>query len=596
MADRFYRGPPANRKRLYADFSAAAARWQSERLRPAAWSATIAMTFVKQWATFVACALALSCSRRAELSRAIPSALKQLPTPTSAAVSPEQIRAAQAADDGSRSCIERVKALGGNAEFTALPASDSARRRGELLARARAEPVLFRAAPLAAEPLSPVAAQWRKSLQSGASWGSFETMVRKFAKEPAVLRQIVLTDGYLYAEDPGLAVLYANYLTLGTLFREPVLKMERGSERWQLVRAKNGYEFADGPERGKPARLLLFDRVWADGQDASPSLTLSVRPLAEELGSQEIAIESVQGFGAAARLRYGAQWVPAVLEIRDGRVHLGCEAVPSALRERVENARELSRRVRRAVEPLRAAIREQVDEALPFDEPKTEDGQQDGKLRPEWRMAYRHGRTQYEFNGDRYWVFDRDGRPHVPQVCIDFIADTFERASGTWWRARGEARERVVGRLDFDTFALENKRSVEQFVAFASEHPQWFEVHTPAEEERVALRNRARFFGTLYERRAHYQPGDIVVIYGLRDDDKLHYHSFFVYEVDPLTAMPTLVAANAGRPRIRTWEGEMQNAPARSIHARIRPRLSWLEAIAGPASMAAKDAPKPPPG
>jgi hypothetical protein len=181
----------------------------------------------------------------------------------------------------------------------------------------------------------------------------------------------------------------------------------------------------------------------------------------------------------------------------------------------------------------------------------------------------------------------------VPQVCIDFIADTFERASGTWWRARGETRERVVGRLDFDELALENKRSVEQFIAFASAHPDWFEVDLRPDEERIPLRNRQRFFGALFERRLDFREGDIVVVFGLRDDDKLHYHSFFVYERDPLTAMPTLVAANAGRPRIRTWEGEMQNAPKRSIHARIRPRLGWLEAITTPPTVAAQAAPSP---
>ncbi|HEV8244383.1 MAG TPA: hypothetical protein VGP93_01310, partial [Polyangiaceae bacterium] len=199
-------------------------------------------------------------------------------------------------------------------------------------------------------------------------------------------------------------------------------------------------------------------------------------------------------------------------------------------------------------------------------------------------------------NGDRYSVFDASGRPRPPQVCIDFVLDTFERASGTWWRARSEGRERVVGRLDLDTLALENKRSVEQFIAFAGAHPEWFDVHSPAPEERVPLRNRSKFFGALYQDRERYVPGDIVVIFGRRSDEKLHYHSFFVYESDPVTAMPILVAANAGRPRIRTWENEMQNAPLRSILTRIRPRLPWLEAIAAPDRSVAAGGLVPAPG
>jgi hypothetical protein len=456
--------------------------------------------------------------------------------------------------------------------------------------------VLFLSRPLLLEAVTPVAELWRRSLEQRVSWGSFERMVRKFSKEPAVLRQIVLTGGYLYTEDPGLALLYTSYLTLPALFREPVLRLERGRQIFKIVRTQTGYEIADGPERGQRATLILYDRVWIDGQQPPPRRHVSVRELAEELGSDEIAIEAPGEPELVARIRYGKTWIPALLEVRNGRLKLGCEAVRGELREQVEGARDERRRLQRAVEPLMSVIREQVDEGLPFDEPKTEDGQQDGKLRPEWRIAYRHGRSQYEFNGDRYWVFDRDGRPHVPQVCIDFIADTFERASGTWWRPRGEARERVVGRLDFDDLALENKRSVEQFLAFAQAHPQWFEVRQLQGEERISLRNRGRFFAALFQSRMDYRPGDIVVILGKRDDDKLHYHSFFVYEVDPLSGMPVLLAANAGRPRIRTWEGEMQNAPARSILARIRPQLPWLSAVTTPPSVAVQDTLAPPPG
>ena len=46
--------------------------------------------------------------------------------------------------------------------------------------------------------------------------------------------------------------------------------------------------------------------------------------------------------------------------------------------------------------------------------------------------------------------------------------------------------------------------------------------------------------------------------------------------------MPTLVAANAGKPRIRSFEHEMLSGPRRSIKTRIRPRLEWLESIIDP--------------
>jgi hypothetical protein len=143
----------------------------------------------------------------------------------------------------------------------------------------------------------------------------------------------------------------------------------------------------------------------------------------------------------------------------------------------------------------------------------------------------------------------------------------------------------VSGRLAFDDPALENRRSVESFLDFARGHGQDFEVYDVPAEQRVPLRNREQFFASLYRARAQFRSGDIVAILGPRDDEKLHYHSFLIVGADPLSGMPTELAANAGRPRIRSWEGEMQNAPRRSILARVRPRMAWLEALlAAPAA------------
>jgi hypothetical protein len=60
--------------------------------------------------------------------------------------------------------------------------------------------------------------------------------------------------------------------------------------------------------------------------------------------------------------------------------------------------------------------------------------------------------------------------------------------------------------------------------------------------------------------------------------------------------MPIELAANAGRPRIRSWEGEMQNAPRRSILARIRPRPAWLDAMMPAQTGISADDPQPAPG
>jgi hypothetical protein len=82
----------------------------------------------------------------------------------------------------------------------------------------------------------------------------------------------------------------------------------------------------------------------------------------------------------------------------------------------------------------------------------------------------------------------------------------------------------------------------------------------------------------------------VVAIFGPRSDGENHWHSFFVYDSDPVTGMPLVLASNAGRPRIRTWEAEMRSAPHRSIKARVRFRLDWLDRVLGKSA-----APSPPP-
>jgi hypothetical protein len=112
---------------------------------------------------------------------------------------------------------------------------------------------------------------------------------------------------------------------------------------------------------------------------------------------------------------------------------------------------------------------------------------------------------------------------------------------------------------------------------FAASRPSWFDVAFLESEQRVKFVYRSRFFEQLERDRELYQAGDIVFILGLRDDERFHYHSFFIQEVDPVTGVPTLLAANAGPPQLRTWEGEMSNAPLRSIVARVRLKTSLLQ-------------------
>jgi hypothetical protein len=57
--------------------------------------------------------------------------------------------------------------------------------------------------------------------------------------------------------------------------------------------------------------------------------------------------------------------------------------------------------------------------------------------------------------------------------------------------------------------------------------------------------------------------------------------------------MPTLVAGNSGRPRIRALGVEMAPAPKRKLFARLRPRLEWLEKAVRPERVATSDETRP---
>ncbi len=459
------------------------------------------------------------------------------------------------------------------------PALDTSR--AELLARAKAEPVLFWRAPRPSKPTSLEIALFRDELARARPPHPVLSRLRKAARErPDLTREVLLSEGYFYAEDPELAIALVEHTELDHLFDVPAIDIQRGAESLRAVRGDKGkYVYASGPLAGKRASLILFDRVMIAGEPHAPALHFDVKALAEKLRFERLRVVRMTERELSVELRYGELWIPTLLRSNGPELEKVCEVLPRELEARVSGARDLSRRHAAVMQLKRRAMLEQIEESLPFDEPKTEDGQQDGNLRPAWLFAYRSGWDTYEFNEDKYPVFDARGRPRLPQVCVDFITDTLERASGTWFRERGPVRERTKGQLDFNELAIDNRRSVGRFVEFAEAHPAWFDVYRLEQEERVPFRRRAKFFAHLSEHADRYMAGDIIVIHGLKEDNEYHYHSFYVFDADPVTGMPTLVAANAGRPRIRTWDAEMRNAPKRSIRMRVRPRLEWLESV-----------------
>lgn len=514
--------------------------------------------------------------------------------------------------------------------------------RAEVLARARAVPVIFMRAPRQDAGISASARAFRERLrESQYPEEVIQEALRKTRGNHAERRAIFLSEQYLYAETPLLALRLSQMIRLDHLFSEPELVIESGERTMRVERVNGRYFLADEPtvpgndppETQGLAGLLLFDRVRATTQTFGPRLhldltqarrdlgfagatiqtftqrhliltlnTLGVKSLAVfalelqpvshsskrelarlEQGAQpDLESRSGQHDGSAHRPRKAAQPHPAVedaFSFLSTKPTLSCESVlPPHTEAELSQARKNATLDRQLIEPVLSAAREMVALRLPFDEPRTEEGQQDGFLRLHFKEAYRRYRDTYEFNGDSYYVFDTHGRVRLPQVCIDFITDAFDWGTGGRWPERGEKRLQVKGALHFSALGIENARSVESLAAYATATPAWFDMIWFDKSERVRFLDRERFFRSVKDRVHLYRAGDVVFIYGLRDDGKFHYHSFLIDELDPLSGMPMLLLANAGPPQARSWEGEMQNAPQRAIVARMRVRREVLAA------------------
>lgn len=222
------------------------------------------------------------------------------------------------------------------------------------------------------------------------------------------------------------------------------------------------------------------------------------------------------------------------------------------------------------LKPIMDAIAIQVEERLPFDEPRTEIGQQDGKLRARWYTAYRRKKLHYEFNGDRYYTFTKGMKPFVPQVCADFLVDTLDRAAGTWYRSSRRHPGRVVGKFDVRKMIHDDgfyPRRVWQLVEFFKKHPDDFEFVFEGKGAEVGdIPNLKRFFN---EHDA--QIGDIVFIHGKVPWDPIdqHTHSFFITGVDE-KGLIDKVTGNPVFPVERSLRIEGRRSPKRRVTHIIR--------------------------
>lgn len=504
-----------------------------------------------------------------------------------------------AALEGQGACKEKIARLRAEAALPGAPAFEE--RRIDLMGRPRGTPLLWRRAPV---PDPSMSASSRSALAKieGASrpLPVIKGIVRRYARSPEVLRGVFLRENYVYSDDPEIALAIVETVRLTHLFREPEIHLLRGAALTRLRRAEKtrakpeGYVYDEGPFRGEAAELLLGDRVAVERADLEKApLALDLSGAAAASGLARVRAVHLSETGMVAEVRApGGPWVTAAFDVEGPGLSLACvDGSPEALLAHRAAAKALEGQ-RAALAKIVATVRAEVEEEPPFDEPRDEpDGeQQDGALRREWRRAYTRSLRKFTVGDVSYDVYDAMGRPVPPQVCVDFITDTWERASGTWYRPlppapEGErpkpAPERTIGGVDFDQLDLANRRSVAELVSFAKRHEDMFEVLDLPPEGRIPFARRADFFAYLAGRAEDFAPGDVLVIHGLKDDGRPHYHSVMILEQDPLTGVPVRVAGNAGRPREQTLEGVMARSPKRSIKHRIRPRPAWLSAAIG---------------
>jgi hypothetical protein len=499
--------------------------------------------------------------------------------PTTRADAASKVQSSNPGTTTPKSCTQQIEELQAQVPEQQRQLSDAERQ--QLLLFAKAEPLFFVDTPKFTYDVEMPSVARNRALLARTlhPWDVIGRLAEQYKIAPKEGRDTLLQDGYLYTENPELAYALVNLIAAEHLFGHSQIWLQRGSDLFHAKRRSGRYWFTDGPTPGEQVRLLLFDRIGV-GDAPSNVLGLDFRKLRYELLFSEAKIRTATKRLVVADLRYGTEWVPTLLAVEGARLERLCEVsnAPEALAQfRTEAARQLY-----VVQALRAVILAEVSEQLPFDEPRREWGaQMDGRLRRNWQYAYFKGKTSFAVNGDEYPVFDRYGRPSVPQVCVDFLVDTLERLGGSWFTAQGTRPSRSSGRISLgpsDPAERALFRRVPDLVEWVRANPDKFELLDVPEAERVPLADREGLLRYLTAHKEDFQPGDIVIIRGPTplDPEQLHYHSFFIYESDPLSGLPIAVVGNAGRPTVRALETEIRRTPERSVLHRIRPRSAWL--------------------
>jgi hypothetical protein len=496
---------------------------------------------------------------------------------------PAMVQQAQDQDYDLQVCQRRIaetKALPG---LPGTPKFDA--KRAQILGRAVGEPALFVSPPQSAldRELPSQLVKTRQGVANHSPRRRVGSLLSRLRGQPQALRRLLLREGYVYSELPYEAYGLVNDVTLPKLFNEPQIWLQRGEQvhRLDRHRARWGrgfeYRYANGPSQGLTAKLLFADRVVTDRSALGLPLHRDVRSFRDRAGFDRMRVLHRTDRALLAKLRFGDRWVTALVSAAGARLELQCLDAPLSIRREVAGFRAADAPRQRALRALRQAVGAMVVEALPFDRPRgVKDHLSDGQLRHQWNAAYRRGSTSFSYDDEGYVVFDLQGRPMPPQMCVEMILDAYERASGTWYQRQGEPRKRLTGGLDFRDLGVVNRAGVMGIETYAKSKPELFEASRFAPAERIRFKERDRFFAYLVDHADRFRPGDIIAIQGPKPDGYVHQHAILIEDVDPLTGFPNALVDQMKRPRRRTFERIMAEAPLRSLLYHLRPKPSLL--------------------
>lgn len=472
--------------------------------------------------------------------------------------------------DDSISCFDKHYDF--NDEKT-LFINNQKQKRLNVLMNAKATPVLFTREPIYEPSGDSKVLKLRELINSGkTAWPTFNSLIPSFINNPKFGRDVLLKEGYIYTDDSNAAYAISQLIKAHHIFNDKYITIQRGNVKMRAEKVKNTYFFKDGPFAKEEVSLMMYDRIYT--KEPNEQLHIDFRYLKNKYQFDTIDIVKYSDSHILSNLYYDNLKIKSIINLNN--MEIECQESNSDIDINLLYNKIVERKNRFiGIQNLKQAISNSVIERLPFDEPIHEYGLQlDGKLRPRWEYSYLLGKTSFNYNGDKYYIYDNLGRPKVPQVCIDFIIDTFDRASGTWYNTK-EKPQKNIGSFNSSEHSS-FLRNVTEFNNFVNKNKQWFEVNNI---KSIKHFNEEDFYSYMYDK--NYKDGDIILIKGKTPWDKkeVHFHSFFIFETDPISGIPTIIAGNAGPASFRPWEIERRRTPDRFIFMSVRLKQDFLDLL-----------------